>query len=134
MGSSTIFSTQPSEYLKQLIELSGKSVEGQFWQLAAMLWSGFWPYILLFLVLVVVYELLTWNGRWHYNSRNGFSPEFNKLVGSGVFFLYSSIFYAFIHFVFGDNAYLQSVWPYVVHAFAFPLTWLTLRRIGFWVY
>ena len=134
MGTSTIFSTQPSEFLIQLAGMVGKSAAGTFWQLVTMLWSTYWPYILLLLVLVVVYELLTWNGGWHYNSRNGFSPGFNRLVGSGIFLLYSSIFFGFIHFVFGDNVYLEQAWPYVVHALAFPLTWLTLRKIGFWVY
>jgi hypothetical protein len=105
-----------------------------FWQAVTMFWSGYWPWIILILVVIVVYELLTWNGSWHYNSRNGFSPGFNRLVGAGFFALYSGIFFAFIHFVFGDNIYLEQVWPYVIHALAFPLTWLTLRRVGFWVY
>ncbi len=134
MGTSTIFSTQPNEFLIQLVAMTGKSVAGMFWQTVTMLWSGYWSWIVLILVVIVVYELLTWNGGWHYNSRNGFSPGFNRLVGSGVFALYSAIFYAFIHFVFGDNLYLEQVWPYMIHALAFPLTWLTLRKIGFWVY
>jgi hypothetical protein len=114
--------------------MTGKSVSGMFWQIVTMLWSHYWPYILHLLVLILVYELLTWNGGWHYNSRNGFSPGFNRLVGAGVFALYSAIFFGFIHFVFGDNVYLEQVWPYLVHALAFPLTWFTLRKIGFWVY
>ena len=99
-----------------------------------MLWAGYWPIILIVLALIVVYELLTWNGSAHYNSRNGFSPDFNRLVGSGVFLLFSTIIFACIHFLFGDNVYLEQVWPYLVHALAFPFTWLLLNGVGFWVY
>ncbi len=134
MGTSTIFGMEPSEFLLQIAGTVGKSFAGAFWQIVTMLWSNYWPYILLELAVIVVYELITWNRGWHYDSRNGFSPGFNRLVGSGVFALYSGIFLAFIHFVFGVNIYLEQVWPYVLHALAFPLTWLTLRKIGFWVY
>ena len=133
MGTSTVSAFKLDELLKELILVTGKSTAGAFWHAVTLLWSLYWPYILLILVLIVVYELLTWNGGWHFNSRNGFSPGFNRLVGSGVFLLYSSIFYGFIHFVFGNSVYVQ-IWPYIVHALAFPLTWLTLRKIGFWVY
>lgn len=125
---------EPSEFVIHIFASAGKSVAGTFWLWVTFLWSSYWPYIILILVIIVVYEVLTWNGSWHYNSRNGFSPGFNRLVGSGVFLLYSSIFYGFIHLVFGSDVYLGHVWPYVVHALAFPLTWLTLRKIGFWVY
>ena len=126
--------TFTAQVITQLPIMVAKSSAGFFWQMVTIFWSSYWPYILLVLVLFVVYELLAWNGGWHYNSRNGFSPGFNRLVGSGVFALYSAIFFAFIHFVFGDNVYFEQVWPYLVHASAFPLTWLTLRKIGFWVY
>jgi hypothetical protein len=125
---------QPDQFLLQLTAITAKTFAGAFWQLVSMLWSAYWPYILLVLILIVVYELLTWNGGWHYNSRNGFSPGFNRLVGSGVFALYSAIFFAFIHFTFGDSVYLDQLWPYVIHLLAFPLTGFTLRKIGFWVY
>jgi len=131
MGTTTIFA---QNFLPQLLAATGKSTAGFFWQMVTALWSSYWPYILLLLVIIAVYEILTWNGNWHYNSRNGFSPGFNRLIGSGVFLLYSTIIFAFIHFVFGDNVYLEQYWPYVVHALAFPLTWLSLRKVGFWVY
>ena len=134
MGTSTIFSMLPADFVAQIILNSGTSAAGTFWQFVTMFWSGYWPIILVVLLFIVVYELVTWNGNWHYNSRNGFSPGFNRLVGSGVFLLYSTIIFACLHFLFGDNIYLEQVWPYVVHALAFPLTWLTLKGIGFWVY
>lgn len=125
---------EPGEILIQIAILSGKSFAGAFWHILTTLWNSYWPYLLLILVIIVIYELITWNGAWHYNSRNGFSPFFNRLVGSGVFLLYSSIFYGFIHFFFGIEVYFQYVLPYFAHALAFPLTWVTLRKIGFWVY
>jgi hypothetical protein len=134
MGTTTIFSMLPSDFLWTVFTSAGKSDAGFFWQMVVSLWSSFWPYILLILFLVVSYELLTWNGNAHYNSRNGFSPDFNRLVGSGVFLLFSTIIFTCIHFLFGDNVYLEQVWPYVVHALAFPLTWLLLAGVGFWVY
>lgn len=122
------------DFLLELLGAIGKSTAGLFWQVVTILWSNYWPYILIILALIVVYELLTWNGGWHYNSQNGFSPGFNRLVGSGFFLLYSTIFFGFIHLVFGNNVYLDQMWPYVIHALAFPLTWLTLKGVGFWVY
>jgi hypothetical protein len=127
-------STQPAELVIQLFGIIGKSTADMFWQLVTMLWSNYWPWIFLIIVTIVVYELLTWNGRWHYNSRNGFSPGFNRLIGAGFFALYSAMFLAFFHLLFGDSIYLEHVWPYIIHALAFPLTWLTLRGLGFWVY
>lgn len=129
MGSST-----STELLIQLAGTVGKSTAGMFWQIVTMLWTTYWQWILLALVMIVVYELLTWNGSWHYNSRNGFSPGFNRLVGAGFFALYSVIFFTFFHFVFGNSIYLEQILPYIVHSLAFPLTWVTLRGVGFWVY
>ena len=134
MASTSIFGMTPIQFDLQIAGFVGKSFVGAFWQIVTMFWSTYWPYILLVLILIVVYELLTWNGNRHYDSRNGFSPGFNRLIGSGVFTLYSAICFGFIHLVFGDNVYLGQVWPYIVHALAFPLTWLTLRKIGFCVY
>jgi hypothetical protein len=134
MGTTTMLGMEPVQFVIQMYAFAAKSLAGKFWELVVMFWAKYWPYIILVLTLIVVYEILTWNGNWHYNSANGFSPGFNKLVGSGVFALYSGIFFTFVHFVFGNDIYLDQIWPYLIHAFAFPLTWVTLRKIGFWVY
>lgn len=98
-----------------------------------MFWSKGWPYILVVLAVIIIYELLTWNGRTHYNSRNGFSPGFNRLVGSGTYLLLQALVYGVIHLIFGDAAYTH-VWPYAVHLVVFASTGLLLNLVGFWSY
>ena len=133
MGTSTIFSTPPNQFLIQLVSMIGKSLAGGFWQAATTLWSGYWPLVLLLLAIILIYELRTRNGRAHFNSRNGFSPDFNRLVGSGTYLLLQAVVYAFLHFLFGASVYTH-VWPYGLHLVVFGLTKLLLNSTGFWVY
>jgi hypothetical protein len=133
MGTTTIFTILPADFLGTIFESVGKSYAALFWQVVTALWSSYWPIILLVLFLIVAYELLTRNGTAHYNSRNGFSPGFNRLVGSGTYLLLQAAVYGFVHFVFGDAAYLH-VWPYLLHLVVFASTGLLLNLTGFWVY
>jgi hypothetical protein len=130
MGTTTIFSP---DFLMVLAGSTAKSTAGLFWQVVTTLWSGYWLPISIILILIVLYELVTRNGTAHYNSSNGFSPDFNRLVGSGTYLLLQTIVYAIIRFFFGDDSYAH-VWPYAVHLVVFASTGLLLNLSGFWVY
>ena len=118
----------------KLIFASGeKSSAAQFWQIVTTLWSEYWLWILIGLVVWVIFEIFTRHGTAHYNSKNGFSPTFNRVIGSGIYLLFQSITYFVLTFIFGAGIYCTPV-PYVIHPTIFFLTWLFLFKIKFWVY
>lgn len=104
-----------------------------FWFLVKGLWLPYWPLILLLLAVIIVYEIITRFGSSHYNSANGFSPGFNRLVGSGAYILFQAITYFVLHLFIGDWIYCY-LWSYAIHLVAFGLTGWFLRAVGFWVY
>jgi hypothetical protein len=104
-----------------------------FWQIIDIFWQSHWIQILFILAIWIVFEIITRHGVVHYNSQNGFSPTFNRVVGSGTYLLLQAIVYAVLSFIFGDNIYIH-VWPYAVHLIVFALTKLFLNLVGFWVY
>ena len=123
----------PSNLISDMISGSAKSNAHLFWSAIGDLWNSHWLAILIFLILWVIYEILTRHGSVHYNSRNGYSPTLNRVVGSGTYILFQAILYGIFHIIFGNQVY-QSPWPWIVHAIVFPLTKLFLLWIGFWVY
>src|SRR3989344_5681913 len=104
-----------------------------FWTIVKTLWSSYWPYILMFLAGWVIWELVTRNGGFHYNSENGFSPTFNRVVGSGMYLLLQGGVYAIISKFSGNEAYYH-IWPYSFHILVFLSTGLFLNLVGFWKY
>jgi hypothetical protein len=85
------------------------------------------------LVLWVIFEIFTRDGRWHYNSKNGFSPSFNRFIGSGAYLLFQAgTIYLLVTF-FGSGIYCTPL-PYIIHLIIFGLTKLFLLAIKFWVY
>ncbi len=109
---------------------TSKSAEGQAWQIIANFWSQLWPYLLGFLVVVVLAELLT-RHKNEYNSANGFTPQFNRFVGSGTYMGLQIGLYFLVHLIFGNIAYCFP-WPYLAHIVVFSLTFYILHWIGFW--
>ena len=120
-------------FLFQILAETTKSTAGLFWTVIKSLWLSYWPTILPILVFWVIYEVITRNSNMHYNSKNGFSPTFNRVVGSGVYLLLQAIVYMILHFIFGDSVYTH-YWPYVLHLLVFISTGLLLNLSGFWVY
>lgn len=123
----------PHDFLWVIFTGAAKSAAGFAWILITSLWSMYWHYLLPALDIWVIYEVLTRFGSAHYNSENGFSPTFNRFVGSGTYLAFQGLIYAIIHWIFGDNAYLH-VWAYAVHLCVFVYTGLFLNAIGFWAY
>ena len=122
-----------TELFKTVIVSTGKSGAALFWAVIKTLWTSYWPYIIVFFIGWVVWELVTKNGGFHYNSKNGFSPTFNRVIGSGVYILFQGIIYLIISKIFGSGAY-DNIWPYSIHLTIFLLTGLFLNLTGFWVY
>jgi hypothetical protein len=109
---------------------TSQSPAGLFWQATLNLWTDFWPYILGFLALIVISELLT-RHKNPYNSANGFTPDFNRLVGSLSYMLLQLLLYFSIYLIVGNIAYCFP-WPYAAHALVFSLNFAILHGIGFW--
>ena len=137
MGTTSVAETITTDFLDQVIKIllidTPMTLAGQFWWLVTTVWSAYWPYILVFIIGWTIWELITRNGGFHYNSENGFSPTYNRFVGSGVLLLFQMSIYAILTKLFGHEAYLQ-VWSYSVHIVAFLSTGLFLNLVGFWKY
>ncbi len=116
-----------------IITSTAKSGAAFFWMAVKMAWSSYWLYIIIFITAWVIWELVTRNGGFHYNSKNGFSPTFNRVVGSGVFLLFQGGVYLIISRIFGNEVY-DNIWPYPIHLTVFIFTGLFLNLTGFWVY
>ena len=122
-----------SELLKATIASTVKSGAAFFWTIVKTLWSSYWPFILIFLTGWVIWELVTRNGGFHYNSENGFSPTFNRVVGSGMYLLLQGGVYLVISKLSGNEAY-SHIWPYPIHIAVFIFMGLFLNLVGFWKY
>jgi hypothetical protein len=99
--------------------------------------SNTWPYNLILIPIVaglIYYEIKTRNGTHHYNSKNGYSPNFNRIVGKVTYYGIQVILPLILSLLFGDAIYCM-LWPYIVHAAFFFLTWFFLNKVvKFWVY
>lgn len=110
-----------------------ESASGQFWFLVQAFWHDYWLFISLGIVALVAYEIFTRHGSSHHNSRNGFSPSFNRLAGSGTYILLQGLLYLIFRWIFGDIVYCY-LWPLPIHIAIFTSTGWLLRKIRFWVY
>ncbi len=122
-----------SKFCQQIFTSEPASPAGKFWSVVAIFWGSYWPYIITGLTIWVVFEILTRHSGVHYNSRNGFSPTFNRVVGSGVYLLIQTGTYFILVKIFGQMVYCTP-WPYSLHVVTFGLTWLLLFLTHFWVY
>ena len=130
---------QPSEILslKNICSLVSASIPhtmaGILWKIVTTLWPWYWLLIGVSLVVWIAFEITTRYGTAHYNSENGFSPTFNRFVGSGTYLGLQTGAYFLLKLIFGDGIYCLS-WPYALHLVVFASTGLLLNLIGFWPY
>jgi hypothetical protein len=110
-----------------------QSLASAFWQFIMALWPWHWMWIAPLLLGWIIFEIATRNGNWHYNSKNGFSPAFNIVVGSGTYLLIQTLTYFLLKLALGDAAYCNPI-AYFVHIFTFISTGGLLFFSGFWVY
>ena len=122
-----------TELIKILIVSIPQSIAGWFWMIVKIVWTTYWLYIIIFLTIWTIWELITRNGGMHYNSENGFSPTYNSFVGSGVYALFQVLTYTILTKIF-DNEIYVNIWPYPIHIFVFLGTGLFLNLVGFWKY
>jgi len=108
---------------------TSKSGEGILWQVILQL-QAYWLWIGLGITFIVIVELIT-RHKNEYNSANGFTPEFNRLVGSLSYMLLQLLLYFFIYLIIGNVAYCFP-WSYTAHALVFSLNFFILHGIGFW--
>jgi len=109
------------------------SASSFLWQIIYTLWPWYWLVILIFLFIWIAWEILTRNGTFHYNSKNGFSPSFNRFVGSGTYTGLQALLLLSFEKLFGDSVYCM-VWPYEIHLVVFISSGLLLHLSGFWPY
>ncbi len=108
---------------------TSKSSEGVLWQALLQL-QDYWVWIGLGIAFIVTVELLN-RHKNDYNSANGFTPEFNRLVGSLSYMLLQLLLYFSIYLIVGNVAYCFP-WPYAAHVLVFSLNFAFLHGIGFW--
>lgn len=109
------------------------SISAFLWQVIVFLWPWHWIPIFLAIATWVIWEIITRNGNAHHNSDNGFSPTFNRFVGSGTYLGFQTLVFLVFRLFFGDIAYCL-ILPYVVHVLVFVSTGLLLHLSGFWPY
>lgn len=109
------------------------SISSFLWQIFYALWPWYWFVIIALLFLWIVGEILTRNGTVHYNSENGFSPSFNRFVGSGTYTSLQALLLLSLEKFFGDSVYCI-LWPYEAHLLVFISSGLLLHFSGFWPY
>ena len=113
----------------QVMNPAVKSAAGWFWTMVTTLWPWYWIGIMVFLVGWTIIEIFLGPG----TSENGFSPAYNRVVGSGVYLLLQALTYVVFIRVFGDLAYCRP-WSLIVHYLVFFSTGGFLHAIHFWPY
>lgn len=109
------------------------SISSIIWQMITFLWPWNWIWISLAIVAWILWEVKTRYGNAHYNSANGFSPAFNRFIGSGMYTLTQIPLFLVLSNAYGGKAYCFRL-PYALHIGLFSFVGLILYFSGFWPY
>jgi len=109
------------------------SFSDALWTTIRYLWPWYWFLILIALGAWVIFEIRTRYTTVNYRSQNGFTPTFNRFVGSGTYLSLQTILFLILTTIFGTYAYCLK-WPIALHLLIFLGSGLLLNYIGFWVY
>ena len=120
--------TLTSQYC-QFVDIFSKSAAGWFWAIVTFLWPWYWLGILTALGLWTFIEIYFGVG----TSENGFSPTYNRVVGSGMYLLFQWLAHLCLVALFGELVYCRP-WSLIVHYGVFLLTGGFLHVIHFWPY
>jgi ABC-type nickel/cobalt efflux system permease component RcnA len=108
--------------------------------LSDALWTGIrylWPWYGFLIVLTlgtwIFWEIHTRFTTTSFRSQNGFTPTFNRFVGSGTYLGLQTLTFLVLSTAFGNLVYCLK-WPLGLHALVFLSSGLLLKYIGFWVY
>lgn len=131
MDPQTLFSF--GEICSTVSDMAVSSLSDFLWTAIKYLWPWHFLWIILALVGWVAWEIYTRNGTAHYNSDNGFSPTFNRFVGSGTYLGLQTLTFLIFTTIFGNFVYCLK-WPLALHLLIFLSSGLLLNLTGFWVY
>lgn len=109
------------------------SLSDALWTIIKYLWPWYGLLIVLGLATWIVWEIRTRFTTVNFRSQNGFTPSFNRFVGSGTYLGLQTLTFLILSTIFGNLVYCLK-WPLVLHAFVFLSSGLLLNYIGFWVY
>lgn len=109
------------------------SVADLIWTIIRYLWPWYGLGIIFVLGIWIIFQVTTRYSSTSFRSKNGFTPNFNRFVGSGTYLLLQTIVFLILTTMFGDLVYCYK-WPIVLHIFIFYFTHQILKSIGFWVY
>lgn len=109
------------------------SVSDALWTIIRYLWPWYGLLIILALGAWVAWEIRTRHTKVTFRSKNGFTPDFNRFVGSGTYLLIQTLTFLILTSIFGDFVYCLK-WPIALHLLTFYLTHRLLKGIRFWVY
>ncbi|PLX27896.1 hypothetical protein C0583_01505 [Candidatus Parcubacteria bacterium] len=110
---------------------AASTIHSFVWQVIFYIWPWKWILIMLLILMWAAWEIATRNSKVHYNSKNGFSPSFNRFVGSGAYLSFQTILFVSFEKLFSIKFYCLR-WPYIMHLFVFITTGLFLYIVGFW--
>lgn len=109
------------------------SLSDFLWTAIKYLWPWEWIAIVVCLGIWISFEIGTRYTTSSFRSKNGFTPTFNRFVGSGTYLLLQTITFLVLTSALGDLAYCYK-WPAALHLLVFWLTHRLLIKIRFWVY
>lgn len=109
------------------------SFSAMIWKIIVYLWPWKWLAIVVLISVWILFEIKTRFGTFHYNSENGFSPSFNRFVGSGSYLGLQTLLFVVLKLIFGNIVYCFS-WSYALHVLVFVSTGILLNVSGFWPY
>lgn len=109
------------------------SLSDLLWTAIKYLWPWYWLLIILALTAWVIFELKTRYTTTSFRSKNGFTPTFNRFVGSGTYFGTQTLIFLVLTTLLGNYVYCLK-WPVVLHLLTFYSSGKFLNYIGFWVY
>lgn len=103
------------------------------WTAIRYLWPWYWLLIILALIAWVTWEIRTRHTTVSFRSQNGFTPTFNRFVGSGAYLGTQTLIFLILTSLLGNYVYCLK-WPAALHLLTFFFSGWFLNYIGFWVY
>jgi hypothetical protein len=109
------------------------SFSDALWTGIRYLWPWYWLFIILALIAWVSWEIRTRYTTVSFRSQNGFTPTFNRFVGSGTYLGTQTLIFLILTSLLGTYVYCLK-WPAALHLLTFLFSGWFLNYIGFWVY
>ena len=109
-----------------------KSIVSNLWTFIKAVWVAYWPYIIIFFVLVFIG--MAWQIIWFRTGSNKKMPRwFNALVGSIFYWFFFYLVVTILYFIFGSQV-IDGIWFAAISYPIYRLNKIFLKWIGFWKY